>query len=939
MAGAYETPVRSSWTEDSATTMTLTWDREAPGRGMVRYGVSTNFTHLARDAGGVHQHVLTLRGLMPGTRYYYQASSSDGYDSSVGTFKTAPASKDAPLHFVVHGDLQGGLEEAWARDVSATIVQEAPDFVLHTGDMAEDQFSGSGFDSWGLFFDICGEELARFPFMPNMGNHDQDPTDQSLSLMYRLFQLPEAYPGNGYYAYTVGGTRFIALNSNLSPEGQTNWLARELQAAAYDTNLIWIIAHFHHPPYSWGERAGWDEGKAAWSPLFAQYEADWVIGGHSHNYQRTVPIRGVRYMVAGGGGGRLYASGNDPAQAFATTCYHYASFHVTGDVLQVRGLRSDGQLFDRETVAKRRVVRVEPAFPRRGESAKVYYRASSGPLYYSSPVYIHIGQDAFAGAFADAAMTYNAATDLWEYEFVVPATASNRVAFVFHDAAGTNWHNNYTYNWQALLDRVSLSPSLPVAGSNLTIRYEADMEGLAGGGPVQVFLHWGSRAGLPTGLVTMAFAGGARWECVVPVPPYATSLDMAFYNGSVWDEDFKRYWRRPVAGAVAWGATPYVAPGSPVITEKPLSGQNNPGDNFDFSMASPALRGQDVPKGFGDFGELYFNYDATNLYIGGHGANLGGSNNVFLLFMGLDTLSDNAWNLWHKSGPPQALDRLHNLRLTEPMDVAIVLGDEYGDSATNASFVYGGYDFGQGVYYIGTNSSAFVAVPGARLSQFDGTGTIACVTANDDGGRWTKRWESSLPWASLGAAGGVTSVQHLLVAGVVASASTNGQDRYLSRTFVGEGAWGSKDAFRQYAFNTVHLRPVRVHFLHADFQGEGIPNAWRLEHFQSEDGPRAQDDPDGDGVDNWGEYVAGTQPTNAGSFLQMREGSPASGPAWVLQWPSASNRMYDVRAAFSPMESYGLLATNLPATPPLNVYTVAVDSADLRILAVEARWE
>ncbi len=88
------------------------------------------------------------------------------------------------------------------------------------------------------------------------------------------------------------------------------------------------------------------------------------------------------------------------------------------------------------------------------------------------------------------------------------------------------------------------------------------------------------------------------------------------------------------------------------------------------------MEANDVISGFGDGGSLWINHDETNLYLGAYGMDLGGSNNVLVLFLGLDTLADDAWNLWHLGGLPQALDQLHNLRFTEPMDVALVLGDQ-----------------------------------------------------------------------------------------------------------------------------------------------------------------------------------------------------------------------------------------------------------------------
>jgi hypothetical protein len=97
--------------------------------------------------------------------------------------------------------------------------------------------------------------------MPIFGNHDDpgptDAPDQACSFFHRLFAPAGARAGNGYYAYTVGNVRFICLNTECDVAAQTNWLARELQAAANDANVDWSIPVFHRPPYSQGEREGW----------------------------------------------------------------------------------------------------------------------------------------------------------------------------------------------------------------------------------------------------------------------------------------------------------------------------------------------------------------------------------------------------------------------------------------------------------------------------------------------------------------------------------------------------------------------------------------------------------------------------------------------------------------------------------------------------------
>ena len=896
----------------------------------MRYGTTTNYGHVERDGGGTYLHSIVLRGLEPGTRYHYEASSSDGYVQP-GTFRTTPGDGQ-PLHFVFHGDLQGGINESGAQGVAGQIAAEDPPFVISLGDMAEEAFSNSGFETWDVFFRICSNELSRAVYMPTMGNHDAAPgSDVTRGLYQRLFSLPEPSLGNGFYSFAVGNVRFISLNTEIEAVSQGDWLARELQAAANDPAAVWTIAMAHRPPYSYGERAGDDYYRTNWAPLLTKYEADFLVSGHSHNYQRMVPIRGVRYLVSGGGGASLYASAaGESAQAFATTCYHHVSVHVTNDVLQLRGVRSDGRIFDSATVTNRRQVRVAPAFPLRGQAAKISYRATEGPLAGANPVWIHLGQDAFTNAFADAPMTWNAVRQRWEYEFTVPAAATQRLAFVFHDGAGT-WHNNYEYNWQALLERASVAPSPAVAGASAALRYDADMGPLAGAGPVTAWVSFHEGSFAATNAVALANVSGARWEAALAVPDHAERIAVHFTAGGIWDDNAKRGWSFPVADATEpyWPPVPVVGLGSPTVTDDPAGEfPDNVGDNFDLATWGPPLRKLDAPRGFGAFGDVWVNADADYLYLGGTGLDVGGSNNVVVLFVGLDTLTDNAWNLWHKTGLPMALDYLHNVRFTEPMDFALVLGDTYGDGPAFTNFNLGGaggYDFGQGIYYVGTNGSEFVPMASAKLSQFHGTGTVATTTGGTAADPWTKRWEAALPWSALNATG-PESVSNLFVCGVIASSSTNGNDRYLSRTVLGERAWGERDEYRQYAYNTVNVRPQRVNLLHGDLLGDGIPNDWRQAYFGTPAGPPADEDTDGDGYANRAEEIAGTHPLEAGSFFAMD--APALGPPVALQWSFLANRAYDVwftpdlQLPFQPLATG--LATNAYAPGSNGFYRLRV---------------
>ena len=70
---------------------------------------------------------------------------------------------------------------------------------------------------------------------------------------------------------------------------------------------------------------------------------------------------------------------------------------------------------------------------------------------------------------------------------------------------------------------------------------------------------------------------------------------------------------------------------------------------------------------------------------------------------------------------------------------------------------------------------------------------------------------------------------------------------------------------------------------------------WRMCFFGSLTNARAQDnaDPDGDGMPNWQEYLAGTNPTNALSALQfLNPGFVGGGQNINLSWETAPGRIY-----------------------------------------------
>ena len=266
---------------------------------------------------------------------------------------------------------------------------------------------------------------------------------------------------------------------------------------------------------------------------------------------------------------------------------------------------------------------------------------------------------------------------------------------------------------------------------------------------------------------------------------------------------------------------PALVRGAPVVNASGGS-PNAGGERFDFNLEG-GFAGTRDQCGFGGFGQIYFNYDDANLYLGGIGVDMAGDNNGLVVFVGVNTLADNRLHLWDQNGAPNGLDMLHNITFSQPMDFAIILGDEWGDGTFPNFNLGNGYNFGQGIFYL--SSTSFVPVANSRLAQYDGTGTNAVAGNNDDGNRLTDRWEAAIPWASLGAAG-AHAITSLWVAGVIASDGESAPDRYLSGNVLAAAVQSETglSSANNYGFGAVTLNPVAVDLSRLDSDGDGLPD-------------------------------------------------------------------------------------------------------------------
>ncbi|HPF98784.1 MAG TPA: DUF2271 domain-containing protein [Kiritimatiellia bacterium] len=86
------------------------------------------------------------------------------------------------------------------------------------------------------------------------------------------------------------------------------------------------------------------------------------------------------------------------------------------------------------------------------------------------------------------------------------------------------------------------------------------------------------------------------------------------------------------------------------------------------------------------------------------------------------------------------------------------------------------------------------------------------------------------------------------------------------------------------------------------------------------------DDFDGDGLSNYGEFVAGTDARDSQSVFAATVPAQPSGASFVVHWHSVAGRTYTLYRSVDLTQGFSPIATGLGATAPMNSYTDTVSS-------------
>ncbi len=319
----------------SASSITVRWRTDQPPNSRVRFGTAPgSLIFNADDAAVTTEHIVRLTGLGAGTLYYYSVGSTATTLASGAdfTFQTAPPIGSAvPTRIWAIGDSgEGTPAAAVVRDAYQTYTGiRGTNVWLMLGDNAYE--NGTDAEYQTTMFNMYAQPLRGNVLWPTIGNHDtaQSATPPTSLPYFNIFTLPAngeaggvASGTNRYYSFDYGSVHFVCLDSMTSSRqtgsAMLTWLQNDLAA----TTQKWVIAYWHHAPYSKGiidsdTDPNSTDMRSNVLPILESRGVDLVLCGHSHDYERSFLLNGhygfsgtlTSAMILNGGNGREDGSG------------------------------------------------------------------------------------------------------------------------------------------------------------------------------------------------------------------------------------------------------------------------------------------------------------------------------------------------------------------------------------------------------------------------------------------------------------------------------------------------------------------------------------------------------------------------------------------------------------------------------------------------------
>ncbi len=266
--------------------------------------------------------LLTLTAILtvPGRELspLYRSAMAPGGGQAFGGAQAdfVPTPEPTPAVLIGAGDISVcGLDgDDKTADLIERLLDRYPDASVFTaGDNAQTmgtalEYSECFQPSWGRF---------KSRIHPSPGNHDWFTEEGGPYFDY--FGEAAGEPGLGYYSYNLGDWHIVSLNSNCAAAGcdvqsaQAVWLRADLEQNDKRCSML----YWHHPLWSSG-KVVIDPAATAFWRIASEFNAEVVVNGHDHIYERLAPLgpsgrleldTGIRPFIVGTGGAWHFEEG------------------------------------------------------------------------------------------------------------------------------------------------------------------------------------------------------------------------------------------------------------------------------------------------------------------------------------------------------------------------------------------------------------------------------------------------------------------------------------------------------------------------------------------------------------------------------------------------------------------------------------------------------
>ncbi|MDA0346653.1 MAG: metallophosphoesterase [Verrucomicrobia bacterium] len=274
---------------------------------------SREASHDPSTTPNTYQYEAQVTGLKPGAKYYYAAY--DGNQLLAGgdenhyfvTHRSIGSATDIRI-WVVGDSGTGEEEQAMVHDAMRAYVnrtERAVDHYIHVGDMAYGD--GTDLEFQDNFFAPYQLTLRNTVCWPALGNHEGH-TSRGISGFgpyFDAYVVPTRGEVGGapsgteaYYSFDIDEVHFICLDSHDLDRSPDAAMAQWLRADLEQTKAKWMIAFWHHPPYTMGSHNSDREQQLIemrenFMPILESGGVDLTLTGHSHIYERSMLMDGA----------------------------------------------------------------------------------------------------------------------------------------------------------------------------------------------------------------------------------------------------------------------------------------------------------------------------------------------------------------------------------------------------------------------------------------------------------------------------------------------------------------------------------------------------------------------------------------------------------------------------------------------------------------------